>query len=182
MANVAILISGNGSNLQAFIDAEAKKYNIAIVVSNTRGAYGLTRARDADIPTACIRTEEELIETLAPYDLDLIILAGYMKVLSEDFVNLYEGDIVNIHPSLLPAFPGLNTHQRVLNAGEEEHGCTVHYVTKELDSGPIIAQDKLKVTDWDNVYMLKERVQSLEHSLYPTVVNTLIESRCKRAS
>ena len=182
MANVAILISGNGTNLQAFIDADIPNFNIVTVISDNCTAPGLKRATDAGIPIACINADRGLRALLATYDLDLIILAGYMRILSDEFVNLYKNKIINIHPSLLPKYPGLNTHQRVLDAGDEEHGCTVHYVIKELDAGPIIAQETLIVTDWDTADMLKERVQKLEHVLYPNVVKTLIESRCKRAS
>lgn len=180
--NVAILISGEGTNLQAFIDADIPNFNIATVVSDGCTAPGLKRAIDAGIPIACISAERGLRGLLETYDLDLIILAGYMRILSTEFVELYENKIVNIHPSLLPKYPGLNTHQRVLDAGDEEHGCTIHFVTNNLDAGPIIAQDKLIVTDRDTADMLQARVQQLEHALYPKTVKSLLESRCKRAS
>jgi len=170
---IAVLISGQGTNLKALIDDGIE---IAVVVSNNANAYGLQRAQSAGIPTVCISNEDELIGTLQNYELDLIVLAGYMRILSPHFVSLYERRIINIHPSLLPKYPGLNTHQRAIDAGDDEHGCTIHFVTEELDTGPIIAQEKLLITNWDNVDMLKHRVQALEHALYSKTIRTLLRS------
>ena len=147
--NIAVLISGRGSNLQAIKDAGIE---ISVVISKFTG------------------TDQELIDKLEPYDLDLIVLAGYMRILSPEFVKHYEGKIINIHPSLLPKYKGLNTHQRAIDAGEKWHGCTVHYVTEELDAGPIIKQTRVPVMSDDTVETLAARVLKEEHKLYPKVI------------
>ena len=179
MTRVAILISGSGTNLQAFIDAVAEgslDAEIAVVLSNRPDAYGLTRARDAKIPTACVRNEDypdraafdvALAQTLANYSPDLLVLAGFMRILTSAFVKRFEGKILNIHPALLPRYPGLNTHQRVIDAGEKWHGSTVHFVTEELDAGPRILQGRVPVLANDTATELSARVQALEHKIYP---------------
>ncbi len=178
---LVVLISGNGSNLQAIIDAidNGMPAKIRAVVSNQEDAYGLERAEKADIATFVLTHDDyperrdydralaAIIDTYAP---KLIILAGFMRILSQPFVHHYQGQILNIHPSLLPKHPGLNTHQRVLELGETEHGTTVHIVTEELDSGPTLAQAKISVTTADTIESLKARVQKLEHQLYPQVI------------
>ena len=175
----AILISGSGSNLQSFIDhVERDELNldIAIVISNRPDAFGLQRADDADIPTQCI--EHGDFEDRESFDravaaacedagADLLILAGFMRILSPWFVNHFSGRILNIHPALLPAYPGLDTHQRVLDAGDKWHGSTVHFVTEELDAGPLILQGRLAVRDNECAADLATRVQALEHQIYP---------------
>ena len=177
--SAAILISGSGTNLQAFIDAAGDgslDLNIAVVVSNRPDAYGLVRARDAGIATECVRNEdyrdraafdEALADTLAKYEPGLLILAGFMRILSGQFVRRFEGKILNIHPALLPKFPGLNTHQRVIDAGETMHGSTVHFVTEELDAGPRILQGRVPVLTDDTASRLSARVQAVEHKIYP---------------
>jgi phosphoribosylglycinamide formyltransferase-1 len=175
----AILISGSGTNLQAFIDAvEAGELDLelCVVFSNKPAAYGLERARKAGIPTACIEHgnfpdretfDRAVIAELDRFAPDLLILAGFMRILSPAFVAHYEGKILNIHPALLPKFPGLNTHQRALDAGEEWHGSTVHFVTEELDGGPRILQGRLRVDPAESANELQTRVQAIEHRIYP---------------
>ncbi|MGI9270447.1 MAG: phosphoribosylglycinamide formyltransferase [Woeseiaceae bacterium] len=175
----AILISGGGSNLQSFIDHVANgqlDLDIAIVVSNRSDAFGLQRAEEAGIPTACIEHgrfddretfDRALAAALDEQDVDLLILAGFMRILSAWFVEHYTGRILNIHPALLPAYPGLNTHQRVLDAGDEWHGSTVHFVTEELDGGPCILQGRITVRPQENASELAARVQAVEHQIYP---------------
>ena len=175
----AILISGSGSNLQAFIDAVASGHlalEISVVFSNNASAYGLERAEQAGIPTACIQHSDfpdresfdrAVIAELDRFEPDLLILAGFMRILTPRFVAHYCGKILNIHPALLPLYPGLNTHQRVLDAGDEWHGSTVHFVTEELDSGPRILQGRLAVIPGESAAELEKRVQAVEHQIYP---------------
>jgi phosphoribosylglycinamide formyltransferase-1 len=175
----AILISGSGSNLQAFIDQVARReldLDIVRVVSNVSDAFGLTRAAQAGIETRCLPHRQFLDRTsfdralaaeLELAEPQLLILAGFMRILSPWFVAQYAGRILNIHPALLPAYPGLNTHQRVLDAGEQWHGSTVHFVTEELDGGPGILQGRLRVTPGESATDLAQRVQAVEHRIYP---------------
>jgi len=175
----AILISGSGTNLQAFIDAVAAgdlDLDLCVVFSNRPDAFGLERAEKAGIPTACIRHgdypdresfDRAVIEELDRLKPDLLVLAGFMRILSPMFVDYYEGRILNIHPALLPKYPGLNTHQRALDAGDEWHGSTVHFVTEELDGGPRILQGRLKVDPNESADDLQTRVQAIEHKIYP---------------
>ena len=175
----AILISGSGTNLQSFIDRVAAgdlDLELSVVFSNKPEAYGLDRARKAGIPTECIEHGEfpnrEMFDravagVLDAYEPELIILAGFMRILSPWFVDHYEGKILNIHPALLPKYPGLNTHQRVLDAGDEWHGSTVHFVTPELDAGPRILAGRLRVDPAETADELMHRVQALEHQIYP---------------
>lgn len=175
----AILISGSGTNLQAFIDAVASgdlDLDLCIVVSNKPDAFGLKRAEKAGIPTACIEHgdfkdresfDRAVMAELDRYEPDLLILAGFMRILSPAFVDYYEGKILNIHPALLPKYPGLNTHQRALDAGDQWHGSTVHFVTAELDGGPRILQGRLRVAATDSADALQTRVQAVEHKIYP---------------
>ena len=174
-----ILISGSGTNLQSFIDkVEAGELDLelSLVFSNRPDAYGLERARKAGIPTACIehgdfpdresfdRAVAAVIDEHAP---ELIVLAGFMRILSPWFVQHYEGQVLNIHPALLPKYPGLNTHQRALDAGDEWHGSTVHFVTEELDGGPRILAGRLRVEPGETADELQHRVQAIEHQIYP---------------
>lgn len=175
----AILISGSGTNLQAFIDAVAAgdlDLDLCVVFSNRPDAFGLERAKQAGIPTACIRHgdypdresfDRAVIEELERFKPDLLVLAGFMRILSPMFVDHYEGRILNIHPALLPKYPGLNTHQRALDAGDEWHGSTVHFVTEELDGGPRILQGRLRVDPEETAGELRTRVQAVEHQIYP---------------
>jgi phosphoribosylglycinamide formyltransferase-1 len=175
----AILISGSGTNLQAFIDAVAARnldLELSIVFSNRPDAYGLERAAKAGIPTACIEhgqfEDRESFDRAVAAELDavqpdLIVLAGFMRILSPWFVEHFDGKILNIHPALLPKYPGLNTHQRALDAGDEWHGSTVHFVTEELDGGPRILAGRLRVIPGESADELQARVQAVEHQIYP---------------
>lgn len=178
---VVVLISGNGTNLQALIDAASKStFKIVGVISNNPMAYGLTRAKSAFIPTFVINHRDfpdrvsfdrALIEQIDALEPRLIVLAGFMRILSNEFVNHYPDNILNIHPSLLPKYPGTDTHERVLHAGDKEHGVSVHFVTEELDGGPIAAQAKIAVESSDSVESLAEKVHQKEHVIYPQVVS-----------
>ena len=178
MIKIAVLVSGSGSNLQALIDANLSG-KIVGVISNKADAYALQRAKNANIPTAIIghkqypnreAFDDAMHQQLSDWNVDLVILAGFMRILSAQFVNAWEGKMVNIHPSLLPNYKGMHTHQRVLNTGDVLHGCTVHYVTAELDAGQALTQGVLKVTQHDNVASLAKRIHVLEHLIYPQAV------------
>ena len=175
---VAVLISGNGTNLQALIDAcIAPSYpaEIVLVISNTANAKGIVRAREAGITTRIIdhtnyssreEFDTELSMTLSNSQCKLVCLAGFMRILSESFVNKWPNSILNIHPSLLPSFPGTKTHERALEAGVKVSGCTLHFVTAELDAGPIIGQAAVPVLETDTPKTLANRVLIEEHKLY----------------
>jgi len=175
----AIMISGSGTNLQAFIDQVADgrlDLDLAVVFSNKPDAFGLERARRAGIPTVSIEHgsfpdrdsfDRAVAERLDEFQPGLIVLAGFMRILGAGFVNHYAGRILNIHPALLPKYPGLDTHQRVIDAGDEWHGSTVHFVTEELDGGPRILQGRLRVRAGESAGELRDRVQAVEHQIYP---------------
>ena len=189
---IAVLISGGGSNLQSIIDHIEQGHinaSIACVISNKADAYGLVRARDANIPTHVIEHknyasretfDQELVRTISVYNIKLIILAGFMRVLSPTFINEYQGNILNIHPSLLPKYPGLHTHARAIEAGDNEHGCTVHFATADLDDGPLVIQAKVNVEDSDNSDALAARVLKKEHIIYPLAVKWFCDKRLKQ--
>ena len=178
--HIVVLISGSGSNLQALIDASTTaNFKISAVISNNQEAYGLQRAEKNNIPVQVI--DHRSFETREDFDLilrktideinpNLIVLAGFMRILGSNFVNHFSGRILNIHPSLLPKYPGINTHQRALDGGEQEHGVTVHFVTEALDGGPIIAQMKVPVLEEDTLDILAARVLNREHIIYPKAV------------
>lgn len=175
---IAVLVSGNGSNLQALIDTNLSGQIIG-VLSNKADAYALQRAKDANIATAVISHkdfptresfDEAMHQQLIAWQIDLVILAGFMRILTPNFVSKWQGKMLNIHPSLLPFYKGVNTHQRVLNTGDRLHGCTVHFVTAELDAGQSIAQSAIQVSLNDTVESLAQRVHQLEHFIYPQVV------------
>lgn len=188
-SSAAVLISGGGTNLQALIDAVHNgrlSLDLKVVVSNNAEAKGLLRARAAEIPTECIaatayadRTDYDraLLDTLSRYRPDLVLLAGFMRILTPSFVMHYEGRILNIHPSLLPRFPGLNTHQRAVDAGDRWHGCTVHFVTEQLDGGPRIIQGRVPVLANDTAGRLAERVLAVEHRIYPQAAALVASGR-----
>lgn len=187
--NVVVLISGNGSNLQALIDAIAAgdlPARITAVVSNRHDAYGLQRAKQAGIPGIALdhkafasreAFDRALIENIDQYQPDLVVLAGFMRILSSEFVSHYNGRLFNIHPSLLPKYKGLHTHQRALDAGDHEHGCSVHFVTEELDGGPLVVQAVIPVTAEDSSDTLATRVHEQEHRIYPLAVRWFAEGR-----
>lgn len=182
---IAVLVSGNGSNLQALIDAQHGKQlsgQIVGVLSNKADAYALRRAEDANIATAVISHKDfpnretfdvAMHQQLLAWQVDLVILAGFMRILTPDFVSKWQGKMLNIHPSLLPFYKGMNTHQRVLNTGDRLHGCTVHFVTAELDAGQSIAQSVIQVSLQDTAESLAQRVHQLEHFIYPQVLQWL---------
>ena len=188
---LVVLISGNGSNLQAIIDNIANKNlpaKIVAVISNKADAYGLERAKKADIKNHVLSyndfTDREhydlaLKNLIDKYQPDLIILAGFMRILSDEFVEYYSQKMMNIHPSLLPKYKGLNTHQRVLDAGEKEHGCSVHFVTTELDDGPVILQATVAIEDNDTAETLALRVHEQEHRIYPEAIRLFAEKKLK---
>jgi len=188
-SRIVVLISGSGTNLQAIIDAsEVADYpgSIVGVVSNKSDAYGLTRAENANIATVALSHKEfdsresydqALISKIDQFSPDIIVLAGFMRILSPAFVKHYQGKLLNIHPSLLPKYQGLNTHQRAIDAGDKEHGVSVHFVTEELDGGPVILQAKVPVFDGDSSDDLAARVHEQEHRIYPLVVKWLCQQR-----
>jgi phosphoribosylglycinamide formyltransferase-1 len=184
-----ILISGNGSNLQSLID-NAKKIDLEIcsVISNKEDAFGLKRAERANISTNFVDPnrfesredfDKQLIAIIDELDIGLIILAGYMRILSSDFIHHFAGKILNIHPSLLPKFPGVNTHRKAIDAKEKYHGATVHFVTEELDGGPIISQEIVEIDPIDTEYSLAQKVLEKEHILYPRVIHWYTQNRLK---
>lgn len=178
-ASAAVLISGSGTNLQAFIDATLSgelDLDLKVIVSNKPAAAGLDRARKANIDTECVdhrnypdreQFDAALISTLDQYQPDLIILAGFMRILTPVFIDHFAGRIFNIHPSLLPKYPGLDTHQRAIDAGDKWHGSTVHFATEELDGGPRIIQGRVPVLAGDTAETLAARVLEVEHQIYP---------------
>lgn len=186
---VIVLISGNGTNLQTFIDAQQSgqlPIDIRAVISNRADAHGLIRAQEAGINTELLpyqgfASREEydlqLIKLIDAHKPKLIILAGFMRILSKHFVEHYLGRLINIHPSLLPAFRGLQTHERALASGVKEHGCSVHFVTAELDAGPVIVQARVPVVDGDTPATLALKVQAQEHRIYPLAIKWIAEGR-----
>ena len=185
LLRIAVLVSGNGSNLQVLINAMqagALPIEIVGVISNREDAYALTRAKDADIPVAVlshvasgkrmgIKTfESHASAQLTTWQPDLIVLAGFMRVLSAGFIDNTPAPMINLHPALLPAYKGLDTHQRVIQAGERQHGCSIHVVTAELDAGAVLTQAWLEVHQKDTAGSLQTRVQKLEHQLLPWTI------------
>ena len=184
---LGVLISGNGSNLQAIIDKfkDDDFIEISCVISNKENAYGLERASKENIDNFIVDNnhydsrkdfELHLIDILERYNVDLIILAGFMRILSEYFVEKYEGKLINIHPSLLPKHKGLNTHEKVLKEKDKLHGVTVHFVDSSLDGGPICAQSSFEVGTKD-VANLEEKVHQLEHEIYPRVIEEIAKGK-----
>lgn len=183
--SLAVLISGRGSNMEAILKAsQAPDYpaRIVLVLSDNKNAKGLETARQAGIEAIGIERkdytskaghEADIQKAIEACGADLVCLAGYMRILSAEFTRSLEGRLINIHPSLLPKFKGLDTHQRALDAGESEHGCTIHYVNAEMDGGEIIAQAKVPVLPGDDAQTLAERVLVEEHKLYPKVIAEL---------
>ncbi|WAC43814.1 phosphoribosylglycinamide formyltransferase [Pseudomonas sp. SL4(2022)] len=192
--NVVVLISGSGSNLQALIDSIAHDGNparIAAVISNRADAYGLERATQAGIATAVLDHKQfdgreafdaALVEAIDAFDPQLVVLAGFMRILTPAFVSHYTGRLLNIHPSLLPKHKGLHTHQRALEAGDSEHGCSVHFVSEELDGGPLVVQAVVPVQSDDSPTSLAQRVHEQEHVIYPLAVRWFAEGRLQLAA
>ena len=188
---LAVLVSGRGSNLQAIIDSierEELNAHISIVISSTRDAMALKRAEKHGIktifidPTAYLNSKEYdkvLIEKLKEFSIDLICLAGYMRILGEEVIQTFKEKIINIHPSLLPAFPGLNAQKQAIVHGVKFSGCTVHFVDSGVDSGPIILQTVVPVYDNDDEKSLSKRILEQEHYLYPKAINMIKENQNK---
>jgi phosphoribosylglycinamide formyltransferase-1 len=182
IARIGILLSGRGSNMVALVEAvragRVPNTEVAVVISDQPSAQGLTKARELGIDTLVIERrgrpraehDREIVEALRTRDIDLICLAGYMRVLSTEFITAYRGRILNIHPSLLPSYPGLDAQKQALANGAESSGCTVHLVDETLDGGPIIAQRVVPVFHDDTVESLSERILVEEHKLYPEAV------------
>lgn len=205
---LVVLISGSGSNLQAILEAcgqaagrpgdgqtgepadssATMDARVVGVLSNRDDAYGLTRARQAGVDTAVLAHtgypdresfDAAMAEIIDRWQPDVVVLAGFMRILSASFVSRYQGRLLNIHPSLLPKYKGLHTHQRALDAGDLEHGCSVHFVTPELDGGPVIAQAVVDVRPEDTAATLADRVHAAEHRLYPAVLGWLADGRLR---
>lgn len=189
--NVVVLISGSGSNLQALIDSVGHDGNparIAAVICNRADAYGLERAKQAGIATELLDHKQfdgreafdaALIQAIDAHQPDLVVLAGFMRILTPGFVQHYASRLLNIHPSLLPKHKGLHTHQRAIEAGDSEHGCSVHFVTEELDGGPLVVQAVFPVMADDTAESLARRVHQQEHQIYPLAVRWFAEGRLR---
>ena len=191
MKRILVLISGNGSNLQTLLDHCASGKiagDVVGVISNRADAYGLVRAKEAGVATAILAQQQfasraeydvALLALMDDYQPDLVVLAGFMRILSADLVRHFAGRMINIHPSLLPKYQGLHTHQRAIDDGEREHGASVHFVTEELDGGPVILQARVPIFEGDSADEVAARVQVQEHSIYPLVVQWFCEGRLK---
>ena len=187
--DVVVLLSGTGSNLQALIDSDdvkASPATLRAVISNRADAPGLQRAKSAGIDTRVLdhtafegreAFDAALIDIIDTFNPHLVVLAGFMRILSADFVRHYQGRLLNIHPSLLPKYKGLHTHQRALEAQDREHGCSVHFVTEELDGGPLVVQAVIPVEPEDTPSSLAQRVHAQEHRIYPLAVRWFAEGR-----
>lgn len=191
MKSIVILISGRGSNMESLLAAVARgelPVRVAAVISNRPDAKGLETAAAQGVPTAVVdhkayagreAFDAALVECIDTYSPDLVVLAGFMRILTEGFVRHYDGRLLNIHPSLLPSFPGLHTHQRALEEGVRIHGCTVHFVTPALDHGPVVVQAAVPVLDGDDEAALAARVLAQEHQVYPLAVRWFAEGRLR---
>ncbi|BBF10918.1 TPA: phosphoribosylglycinamide formyltransferase [Haemophilus influenzae] len=191
MKKIAVLISGQGTNLQTIIDACHSGYipaKIACVVSNKADAYGLVRAKQAQIPQAVFFRKNfannlEMDDAIGDYvqslEVDLIVLAGYMKILTPKFTQRFAGKILNIHPSLLPKYAGLNTYQRAIEADDNEHGTTVHFVNEEVDGGAIVLQAKVPIFPEDSIEEVEARTREQEYQIYPLVIKWFTEGRLR---
>ena len=187
--SLAILLSGNGTNFQAIVDSIDNgqlKAVIKVVISNNKDAFGLKRARNHNIKNLCIdhkdfadreSYDQKLMETIEQENVDFIVLAGFMRILGSNFVKNFPNKIINIHPSLLPKYPGLNTHKKVLENKDKEHGVTVHLVDEGLDSGPIIGFIKILVEDDEKENNLENKIHKIEHFIYPKILSEFQEGR-----
>lgn len=192
MKSIVVLISGSGSNLQALLDSCAAGFipgKITGVISNKANAFGLKRAEAAGISTAVLSHkgfdsredyDQALIAAIEQFKPDLIVLAGFMRILTAEFVQHFSGKLLNIHPSLLPKYQGLATHHRAIDAGDTEHGCSVHFVTEQLDGGPVILQAKVPIFPGDDASIVAERVHAQEHQIYPLVVRWFCQDRLQQ--
>ena len=192
MKSIVVLISGSGSNLQAILDACKAGFiagRVSGVISNKAEVFGLTRATDAGVPAQVLDHKQfadrasydaALCEAIDQHQPDLVVLAGFMRILTPEFVAHYSGRLLNIHPSLLPKYQGLNTHQRAIDAGDSVHGCSVHFVTAELDGGPVVLQAKVPVFPEDDASAVAARVHEQEHRIYPLVVRWFCQDRLQQ--
>ncbi len=188
-SRIVVLISGSGSNMQAVAESCQKQEidgDIVAVISNRPGVAGLERAQELNLPHQVVDhteypTREEfdvnLMRAIDEHSPDLVVLAGFMRILTPDLVRRYKGKLLNIHPSLLPKYKGLHTHKRALEAGDKQHGVTVHFVSEDLDGGPNIIQALVPILDDDNEHTLQQRVQTQEHIIYPIAVKWFVEGR-----
>ena len=184
---LAVLVSGNGSNLQSIIDSiniGEINANISLVISNIETAFALTRAKKENLNSAFLNHknfssrenfDKALSELLIKHEVDLIVLAGFMRILSNNFIEKFNKKIINIHPSLLPKYPGLKTHEKVMDNKDKYHGVTIHLVDEGLDSGPIIAQARFEATKYKEINSLITKVHSIEHKLYPLIIKMIVE-------
>ncbi|MFZ7198957.1 phosphoribosylglycinamide formyltransferase [Avibacterium avium] len=191
MKKIVVLISGEGQTLQSIIDACKAgdiPAQICAVIANKANAYGLQRAKMAEIPTALFERKDyadnlamdrAIGDYIAELGADLIVLAGYMKILTAEFTQRFAGKILNIHPSLLPKYPGLHTYQRALEAGDQEHGTTVHFVNEEVDGGAIVLQAKVPIFPDDTIADIEQRVKYQEQQIYPLVINWFVTERLR---
>lgn len=187
MLKVAVLISGSGTDLQSIIDAHQQgeiRCDLSLVISNRKNAYGLTRAQEAGIETAVIKDQGELLSTLQAKNIDLIVLAGYLSILSSELIQAYPNKIINIHPSLIPSFCGpgmygMHVHDAVLARGAKVSGATVHFVSEEVDGGPIIYQETVSIADLDTAEEIQKRVLEVEHKILPKVVGLYCDNKIK---
>ena len=188
MKNIVILISGRGSNMQAIVNANIPDANIAAVLSNSETAAGLAWAAERGIVTDSLNHknfdsrlafDQAMMEKIDAYQPDLVVLAGFMRILTPEFCAHYENRLINIHPSILPSFTGLHTHERALEAGCRVAGCTIHFVTPELDCGPIISQGIVPILDSDTADDVAARVLTVEHQLFPQAVADFVAGRLK---
>lgn len=191
MMRILVLISGSGSNLQTILDSCAGGKiagEVVGVISNKADAYGLVRAEEAGVATSILAQQQfasreaydaALLTLMQEYRPDLVVLAGFMRILSPALVQHFAGRMLNIHPSLLPKYQGLHTHQRAIDAGDNEHGASVHFVTEELDGGPVILQARVPIFEGDDAGDVAARVQAQEHSIYPLVVQWFCEGRLR---
>jgi len=191
--SVVVLISGSGSNLQALLNhfQDNESVTISAVISNKADAFGLQRAARAGVPTQVLSHrdysdrlafDQALIQVIDQYQPDLVVLAGFMRILTPEFTQHYQQRLMNIHPSLLPKYKGLDTHQRALEAGDTEHGCSVHFVTEHLDGGPVIIQASIAIEADDTVDSLAHKIHQLEHQIYPLAVQWFAEGRLQLAN
>ena len=192
MKSIVVLISGSGSNLQAILDACKAGFiagRVSAVISNKADVFGLTRATEAGVPALVLDHKQfadrqsydvALCEAIDLHQPDLVVLAGFMRILTPEFVAHYSGRLLNIHPSLLPKYQGLNTHQRAIDAGDSVHGCSVHFVTAELDGGPVALQAKVPVFPEDDASAVSARVHEQEHRIYPLVVRWFCQDRLQQ--
>ena len=184
--NVAVFVSGSGTNLQAIIDADIEAANLSVVLSNKPDAYALERALNHNIPVEVVDHKEfdnreafeaEIIERLENYDIELVVLAGFMRILTPFFVNTYKQRIINLHPALLPSFPGVHSAKQALDYGVKVTGVTVHFVDDGVDTGPIILQSVVPIDDTDTEDSLLEKIHEEEHRIFPRAVKLFCEDR-----